>query len=181
MTDEFFDEAEKKVLELETRKKVYELVKKFAGIHIREIERKSELSTGSVTYHLNYLSKKGLIEERKDKNNIRYFTKGFQSENKKLIGLLRQKSIRRILLYLLTNEKCNHEQITKFVKLSPSTVSWHLSKLEQENIIGYVKDGRKKFYNLLIDKNEIINLLITYQETFFDKLVDNVIEMWDTN
>ncbi len=181
MTDEFFDETEKKVLELETRKKVYDIVKKFAGIHIREIERKSNLSTGSVTYHLNYLSKKGLIEERKDGNNTRYFTKGFQSENKKLISFLRQKSIRRILICLLTNEKCNHEQIVQFVKVSPSTITWHLNKLEQKNIIGYVKDGRKKFYNILIDKNEIIKLLITYQETFFDKLVDNVIEMWDVN
>jgi predicted transcriptional regulator len=65
--------------------------------------------------------------------------------------------------------------------LSPSTVSWHIKKLEKESVIGFVKNGRKKIYNILIDKNEIINLLITYQETFFDKLVDNVIEMWDTD
>jgi predicted transcriptional regulator len=181
MAKEFLDETEKKVLELDVRKKIYDIVKKNAGCHFREIERRSNLSTGSISYHLYYLTRKGLIDERKDGNNIRYFIKGFRSENKKLIGLLRQKSVRRIIVFILTHDKCNYEQIVNFVKLSPSTVSWHIKKLEKESVIGFVKNGRKKLYNILIDKNEIINLLITYQETFFDKLVDNVIEMWDTD
>src|SRR3989344_1616776 len=168
MPSEFLDEREKKILELDARKKVYEVVKKFAGCHFREIERKSKLSTGSVNYHLGYL------------NNIRYFPKEFKSENKKLLGLLRQKSIRMILIYMITNKDCNHEQIVKFVKLSPSTISWHLKKLEEENIVMFVKKGRKTYYNLLINRDEIINLLVTYQESFLDSLVDNVIDMWGT-
>ena len=180
MSSEFLDEREKKILELDARKKIYGIVKKFAGCHFREIERKSKLSTGSVNYHLGYLNKNGLIKEEKEGNNIRYFPKEFKSENKKLLGLLRQKSIRGILIYMITNKDCNHEQIVKFVKLSPSTVSWHLKKLEDENIITFTKKGRKTHYDLLINKEEIINLLITYKESFFDSLVDNVIEMWET-
>ena len=47
------------------------------------------------------------------------------------------------------------------------------------HIIGFIKKGRKTFYNILIDKNEIINLLITYKGSFLDSLVDRVIEMWE--
>src|SRR3989344_913719 len=180
MPSEFLDEREKKILELDARKKIYDVVKKFAGCHFREIERKSKLSTGSVNYHLGYLNKNGLIKEEKEGNNIRYFPKEFKSENKKLLGLLRQKSIRMILIYMITNKDCNHEQIVKFVKLSPSTISWHLKKLEEENIVMFVKKGRKTYYNLLINRDEIINLLVTYQESFLDSLVDNVIDMWGT-
>ena len=180
MSYEAFYEKKKKILELDARKKVYDVVNKFAGCHFREIERKSGMSTGSVNYHLGYLTKYGLIKEEKEGNNIRYFPKEFNSENKKLLVLLRQKSIRRILIYIITNKNCNHEQIVKFVKLSPSTVSWHLKKLEDENIITFTKKGRKTHYDLLINKEEIINLLITYKESFFDSLVDNVIEMWET-
>ena len=154
--------------------------KKFAGCHFREIERKSKLSTGSVNYHLSYLNKNGLIKEEKSGNNTRYFPKEFKSENNKLLGLLRQKSIRRILVYIITNKNCYHEQIVSFVKLSPSTVSWHLKKLEEEKIIGFVKKGRKTYYNLLISKDEIVNLLIIYKEGFFDSLVNNVIETWSS-
>ncbi len=174
-----FSEKEKKILELEVRNKIYNIVREFAGCHFREIERKSGLSTGTVKYHLDYLTRHGLIKQQKEGNNIRYFPKEFNPENKRLMSLLRQKSIRNILLFILIHNNCNHEQIVKHVKLSPSTVSWHLKKLEGDGIVGFIKKGRKNFYNILIDKEEIINLLITYKESFLDILVDRAIEMWE--
>jgi len=178
MKAEFLDENEKKVLELDTRRKIYEIVKKCAGCHFRELERRTKLSTGTVKYHLTYLTKKNLIQEEKDDKNIRYFPNSFGSTNKQLLSLLRQKTVRNIMLFILTHNNCNHEQIVNSVKISPSTVSWHLKKLEDAQIVGFVKRGRKTFYNILIDKDEIINLLITYQESFLDSVVDRVIEMW---
>jgi DNA-binding transcriptional ArsR family regulator len=64
------------------------------------------------------------------------------------------------------------------VNVSPSTVTWHLKKMEKNNIIESRKDGRKTFYTIVIDTEEIINLLLMYQESFLDSLVDRVIEMW---
>ena len=179
MASEYLDESEKKVLELGTRRKIYDVVREFAGCHFREIERKSGLSTGSVQYHLDYLAKRDLISHEKEGNSIRYFPRDFSSKNKKLMGLLRQKSIRKILLFILSNNNCNHEQIVEFAKLSPSTVSWHLKKLEKDKIIGFIKKGRKTFYDTLIGKEEIIKLLITYKESFLDSMIDGVIEMWE--
>ncbi len=178
MTADFLDESEKKVLELESRRKIYEVVRKFAGCHFREIERKSDLPAGTTKYHLSYLAKHGLIKEEKDENNIRYFPKEFRSDNQKLLGLLRQKKVREIILFILANPDCNHEHIVKAVHISPSTVSWHLKKLEESHIVGFVKEGRKTSYNILVGKEEIIKLLITYQESFLDSIVDRVIEMW---
>lgn len=171
-------EEEKRILELDARKKIFDVVKKYSGCHFREIERKCGLSTGSVKYHLDYLTRNGLITLEKKENNLRYFPIQVLQENKKLLGLLRQASIRKILLYMLYNAG-NHEQIVGFVKLSPSTVSWHLRKLEENEIIRPIKKGRKTFYELLIDKKDIVNLLITYQESFFDSMVDNAVEMWE--
>lgn len=181
MIADILDEKDKKVLELDARRKIYEVVKRFAGCHFREIERKSNLPTGTVKYHLSYLTRGGLIKEEKEGNNLRYFPKEFKSENKKLLGLLRQKKGREIILFILTHNNCNHEQIVQAVNVSPSTVSWHLKKLEENNIVGFIKKGRKTYYNLLVDKEEIIKLLITYQESFLDSLVDRVLEMWEVN
>src|SRR3989344_2436686 len=146
----FLDKKEKKILELKARRKIYEVVREFAGCHFREIERKSNLSTGLVRYHLSFLAKQGLIKEDKDKN-------------KKLLGLLRQKSVREIVLFILAHSDCNHEQIVQTVKVSPSTVSWHLKKLIENKIITYVKIGRKTNYKLLIDEEDIIKLLTIYK------------------
>lgn len=179
MSHEFLNEKEKKILDLEVRRNIYDAIKKYAGCHFREIERISRLSTGSVKYHLDYLARCGLIRKEKARSKLRYFPRDFDSKNKTLLGALRQQSLRNILLFILIHEGCNHEQIVKAVELSPSTVSWHLKMLEANNILGFDKRGRKTFYRILVDKNQIIKLLITYKESFLDTLVDRVVEMWD--
>ncbi len=168
-----------KILELENRRKIYEIVRQFSGCHFREIERKSRISHGTLKYHLNFLIKHQLIIGEKENNHLRYFPKNFQPENIKLLSLLRQKSIRKIILFLVINENSSHNSITRFVILSPSTISWHLNKLVKAGILISEKSGRKAKYKLVADKDEIIKLLVAYKESFLDSLVDRVVEMWD--
>ncbi len=168
-----------KILELETRKRIYEIVKKYSGCHFREFERISRIPYGTLKYHLNFLIKHDLIIYKKEDNRVRYFPKDFQTENIKLLSLLRQKVIRKIILFLAINEKSGHEEISNFLELSPSTVSWHLNKLVRENIMVSEKEGRKTKYKLAVDKNEIIKILVIYKESFLDSFVNRVIEMWD--
>src|SRR3989338_7877696 len=174
MPSDFLAENEKKALELDARRKIYLIVKKSAGSHFREIERKSGLSTGPVKYHLDYLARAGLIKRGKKGNNVRYFPKEFTEENREIMGFLRQESVRKIIIHILTSNGCTHDDIVRAVSLSPSTVSWHLKKLENAGALGSARHGRKTSYNLLVDKNRIADLLISYQESFLDKLVDNV-------
>lgn len=170
-----------KILELETRKKIYNLIKIYAGCHFRDLERKSKFPASSLKYHLNYLAKHELITEKKEGNNLRYFPKEFNPENEMLLGLLRQKSLREILLFILTNKNCSHNDIVKFTNLSPPTITWHLKKLENKGIISSKMNGRNKNYKIIIDENEIMRLLIVYKESFFDSLVNNIVETWNFN
>ena len=172
-------DKQKRILEVDLRREIYNLVKKNAGSHFRDIERKSGLAVGTVSYHLNFLKKHGLITEEKDGKNIRYFPREFKTKNKKIMTFLRQKSTRDILLQILINKKCTHDAITKNIQISPSTVSWHTKKLLENNIIVTKKEDKKTQYRIATDEKELMNLLITYQKTFLDTMVDNVIEMWE--
>jgi predicted transcriptional regulator len=147
------EEREQEALALDVRRKIYELVKKSAGCHFRELERRSGLATGSIRYHLHYLVKQGLLSEVKNGNTVHYIPQAYSSTNKKLLALLRQQSIRRILVCILNNPKCTHEKVVRFV--------------------------RKTNFSLAINKKELMNLLITHQESFFDSVIDKVIDMWD--
>jgi len=167
------------VLDLESRRTIYQTVKKFAGSHFREIQRRSGLAVGSVQYHLHFLARHDLIKEEKQGNNVVYYPREIGSDDAKLLRLLRQKSIRDVLISLLLHHAQSHEELARFVKLSPSTLSWHLKKLVQEKLIKGDKKGRKTMYRIIYDKDALIKLLITYQESFLDNLVDHVIEMWD--
>ncbi len=179
MLAENLNKKKEKILELETRRKIYYLVKKQSGCHFREIERISGIQYGTLKYHLNFLTRHGLIISKKDNNNLRYFPSDFRPENIKPLSLLRQKALRKIILFLMMNESANHEEIARFIHLSPSTVSWHLNKLIKEGIITSEKSGRKNKYKISIDKEEIVKLLIVYKESFFDSLVSKVVEMWE--
>jgi predicted transcriptional regulator len=180
MPAEYFTESDNKVLELNLRRKIYGIVRDYAGSHFREIERRSKIATGTAKHHLDYLKKQGLIKMEKTGNNSRYFPRGFNADNENIMGYLRQKSMRKIILEVFTNPGCIHEDIVKKVNLAPSTVSWHLKKLIDSNIIKSTKVGRKTQFKILIDKKIILNLLITYRESFFDKIVDNIIDMGET-
>jgi len=54
-------------------------------------------------------------------------------------------------------------------------------KLENKGVISSNINGRNKTYKIIADENEIMSLLITYKESFFDSLVDNIIKTWDLN
>ena len=167
------------VLALETRKDIYEYVRKSPGSHLREVQRSTGLSFGSVSYHLGYLCRHNLIKEEKDGKNNRYFPIEMSNADKKLLGLLRQKSIRGILLFLVMRKEISHQSLVSLLKLSPSTISWHLKKLEEDQIIGCGSMNKRKTYHLIIDKIRIIKLLIAYKESFLDAMVNNVVELVD--
>lgn len=179
MDTEFLSEREEKTLALDVRRDVYFLVKKFAGSHFRELERASGLATGSVKYHLDYLTKCGLVVQKRSGNTVHYFPKTFDSDDADLMSLLRQRSIRRILLVLLSHGSCTHESIVSGVGLSASTVSWHVKKLVDASVVLSRKKGRYTYFKLGVDEERIIRLLISYKESFFDSVLDNIAEMWE--
>ncbi len=167
-------------IELETRRKIYELIKKSPGIHFREIERRLKMAVGNIQYHLHYLEKKNLIRVEKDGEYIRYYSKdvSLDESDKTVMSFLRRKTSRRILIYLLSNPCVNNKDLSKAVGLSFSTVSWHLNKLVEAGVVERKKEGRESFFKVR-DAERVVRLLIGYKESFLDKLVEGFVELWE--
>jgi len=178
MAQMFSSAKEQEILALESRRNIYHLVKKFSGCNFHELERKSSIPSGTLQYHLHYLAKYGLITTQKDGNKIRYFTHHVPARDKTLLTLLRQKTIRHMLLFILNHKECKQQDITHFLSLSPSTVSWYLSRLVKHQVLEVITKKREAYYRLAIPAADIMPLLIIYKESFLDKLVDQTIAMW---
>ena len=167
------------ILELEMRREIYTLVTASPGLHFREIQRRTGSGTGQLEYHLEYLKKAGLVTTEKTGEYLRFYTRAdIPPEEKRVLGLLYQKSARRILLYLLEHESCNHDTLAQAIDISPSTISWHLGKLVSAGIVGKEVDGRRSIYSLT-SPGLVANVLIQYRESFMDTLVDRFIGMWE--
>lgn len=167
-------------LELEVRRKIYNLINKSPGLHFREIQRRLALATGSLDYHIHFLYKHGLLRQEKDGKYTRYYplTKNWGKQEKDILSLLRQKRIRHILIFLLERRSAAASDISTSLAMTPSTLSWYLKQLTEKNVIMLTKRGRFRFYSVA-DKESIIKCLVAHKASFLDSIVDNFIESWE--
>jgi predicted transcriptional regulator len=164
------------VLELETRRKIFEIISKNPGIHLSKIAELAGMRISHVEYHINYLEKHDIAVGEKTTGYKRFYIKGtIGTQDKRYLSVLRQKTLLHIILFLLKNDSAQHKEILENVAVSPSTLSYHLKKLVKHNIVEVQRSGENKGYQLR-DKDEIIRWLIQYKP--FD-LYEEFVNVWN--
>jgi len=163
------------LLELETRKKIYDLISKNPGLHLSKIADLLRMRISHVEYHIIYLEKNQVISTVKEKGYTRYYIKGeIGTADKKILSLLRQEIPLRIILFLLKNVNAKHKNILKNFNLAPSTLSYHLKKLVQNGIVTMHTYGDIRGYSI-INREEIIGLILQYKPYF---VIDGFKDVW---
>jgi predicted transcriptional regulator len=163
------------LLELKTRRKIYNLIIKNPGLHLSKIAYLCNMRVSLVEYHLTYMEKSGVISSAKYKGYKRYYIKGkIGREDKKFLSILRQEIPLRVTLFLLKEENAQHKDILKNVNISASTLSYHLKKLIDIGIIEVQKKDSYHNYSIR-NKKYIFNILMDYRP--FD-LFDNFENIW---
>jgi len=81
------------------------------------------------------------------------------------------------VVLLLEKDVASHSDLLQDFEISPSTLSFHLNKLVKNKILNREKQGRVRFYSI-IEKDRIIETLITYRESFLDEVVDRFADVW---
>ena len=162
------------ILELETRRKIYDLISKNPGLHLSKISELLKMRVSLVEYHMRYLEKHDIVTVDKKTGFSRYFLKGKVETKTKHYSILRQKTILLIIFFLLKHDSARHKDILENIDCAPSTLSYHLNKLIKYNIIEVQRYGEMRGYKI-INKDEIINYLIRYKP--FD-LFEGFTDIW---
>jgi len=175
-----------KILNLEKRRIIHNIILNNPGIHLREIVRKSKIPKSTLKYHLNYLEKQNLIVEKEDRGYNRYYvSNSVGNYEKKIIKFLRQPVTRKIMFVMYTYIISSEMDIVREVGKHQTTISYHLKKLKKEGIIniassengliklpkGYIMD-RPSISNETLyqfnNRDDFYNMLIKYQNCFKD-------------
>ena len=163
-------------LELENRRKIYRFVEKNPGAYMREIQRALSMPTGLLEYHLSYLVKRGLLSIYQDGRKRRYYsTKTVSAPDKHLLAVLRQKIPRRILIYCISQGSASFSELSAFLNISKSTLSFNLSKLVRSDILEELETGSEKRY-FVKQRERIADMIVTYRESYLDDLVDRFVD-----
>jgi predicted transcriptional regulator len=169
------------VLELETRRKIYDLVAKNPGLHLSKIADLLNMRVSLAEYHLLYLEKNQMVTPVSESGYTRYYVKGgIGTEDKRVLALLRQDVPLRIILLLLKCVSSQHKELLQNIDVAPSTLSYHLKKLVACGIISVQTYGEERGYSV-INKEMITRLLIQYKpynliESFKDVWTDLTVE-----
>jgi len=160
------------------RDKIVKYVNEIPGIRYRELLRMTGLSNGALSYHLRFLDHSGKIRvNRVNKRVTRYFSYDVTLHESYVIGLLRQETTRKIIMYILENGSCGFNDIMIHTKKVPSTISWHLARLKAANIVMVLKQKESTYYEIGMDRLILQDLLSKYKSSFTEKIVENYVDM----
>ncbi len=164
------------------QQKILNLISQKPGIHLSKIASILEISPQLADYHLLQMEKNSAVISIKNKESYykRYYIEDIDigKDDKIILSLLRNEIPLKIVLLLLEYKKLQHKEIYKFLHISPSLLSYHLTKLLNKNIIDVVSHGKDKGYSLN-DEKYIKKILRKYDRHLGRQLaLENFNETW---
>jgi hypothetical protein len=152
---------------------------------------------GTVRYHLQYLKRRKLIIEEYENGYTRFFiTDKLGIESKRIISLLRIKTCKHIVLYLLFGHAVTKKRLVRELDEKPCVIDYYLKRLEKEGVIergipknGVIKvnHGEVQFVEYNNDSKDIVYILADYpllndffisnRNWFFDKITREIIKI----
>jgi predicted transcriptional regulator len=166
------------LLALSRRRTIYEYVLKFPGTYIREMERALSLSLGDLQYHIHKLEQGGIISSHEEGKRKRYFVNHVvKYQDRDIISILRLKTPRRIVLFLLSSPNSTFKEILSEFPFTKGALSFHLKKLSKAGILQKSKREKENIYSIM-DENRIGEILITYRSSILDNTLDSVIDVF---
>jgi predicted transcriptional regulator len=165
------------ILKNERRRKIYSYIKKNPGVHLRSLQRRLKIPLSSLEYHLDYMVRKKVILKEKDRRLARYFVRGLEPADKKILSALRHSRFREIISIIMSNNKAKYQDLLEILDVPPSTLSFYLKHLLDQGILLRHRIGYENVY-IVQDEDRVAKVLTNYKSSFLDKLVDRAIYTW---
>ncbi len=156
----------------DTKVLLLEHIEKTPGIRYRELLRLTGLINGVLTYHLAALEKANVIKAQRESRITRYYPAGISDKESVILKFIRHEPIREILLFILEHEMCTFNEIVEHSGKAASTVSSHLKRLKEDQIVS-VKYGEYYQLYVIIDKELVYETMSKYRAGIVDKVVEN--------
>jgi predicted transcriptional regulator len=166
----------------ETAEKIWQFIQANPGCHLRKIKDMIHISQGTVQYHTDRLEKNGKITSTRSGLYKHYFPIGvFQNNEKEILQILSQETIRQILMLIVEQQAPTQTDIVNSIGLSASSVNWHMKRLIDFRLVEEIKEGKYKRYQLHdreVSSRYITALMRNYYPAIWEKWSDRLIDIF---
>lgn len=172
-------------LEHEVRRRLFQEIREYPGLHLSEIARNADVGTNHAKYHLRVLEDGDFVSSQRENGYLRYYPKEESSlgrkevvdrRKKEWLPLLRRENPLHITMLLFERGQANGSEIGEALDVAPSTVHHHTSKMEEAGLLTSHRDGRSRVYELA-DPDRVAELLEEHEPP--DALVQGFLEGWE--
>lgn len=164
-------------LALETRRRIYQAVRKTPGLSGREAQRAAGTGWGETVYHLDRLVVAGLLHRERGGRQDHYFVATVPLGDRRLLRLIRSASARRLLVALLETPRQSVPDLMERTGLSAGRLSVHLRRLVETGVVRTGREGRLRTFEVA-DGASIVRVLVTYRSGIADEWVERLFETW---
>jgi predicted transcriptional regulator len=141
------------VLSHPLRATVYGYIRTHPGTSFSTIARQTTINRGTLHYHLRILLREGKISELRECGATTYFENNgrYSPEEKRILSRIREGPAGEICRFLGMCRGATRSEIAQRMGVAPSSVSWHLSRLNGSGVILSERTGGKTRYRLTPD------------------------------
>lgn len=164
-------------LALETRRRIYEAVRRAPGVGGREAQRAAGTGWGETVYHLERLTSAGLLHREQSGHQDHYFAATVPLGDRQLLRFTRSASARHVLVALLERSGRTVPDLMERTGLSPGRLSVHLRRLMETGIVRTGRAGRFRTFEI-VDRERVMRLLVTYRSGIADEWVERLLATW---
>jgi predicted transcriptional regulator len=166
------------LLELETRRRIYQRVRRVPGIHFRKLQRDLDLAIGTLEYNLHQMESAGLLVTREEGRYKAFFTnEDLDRRDRDYLYYLRQETPRRIAMVVADRPGIRFQELVDDLGLYKSRVSTVLKRLVKAGILEEERVGRQKAYRP-VEAARIKRLIVQYRASYVDAMVDRFAGTW---
>lgn len=146
------------VLHNETRNRIFSCLQDNPGINYTKLIQMTGVNRGTLYYHLLALKMMGKITVVDARINPRYFeNSGLYSETEKtVLKHIRNDTDNRILRVLLEKPVLTRIELSEILTVSPSTISWRMKRLADDELICTRKCGKNVHYMITPDTQQYL-------------------------
>jgi DNA-binding MarR family transcriptional regulator len=125
-----------------SRARLMEIIQAEPGIHFQDLVRRSGLPNGTAVHHVRKLEQGGFVAVRPLGRYTCYFPGTPDRASLAAAPVTKSDGARRILAEVAASPGLSGSELAVRLGLQPSTVAYHVKRLEQAGLLASVRDGR---------------------------------------